>query len=57
MADGVRDLRAFLRIVARLRPRYWVFENVVRAAQIFEREVYSGSLREFAWLTPTVHVV
>lgn len=57
LADGVRDLRAFLRIVARLRPRYWVFENVVRAAQIFEREVYSGSLSEFAWLTPTVHVV
>ena len=57
MNDGVRDLRAFLRVVAHLRPRYWVFENVVRAAQVFEREVRGGSLAEFSWLEPRVHII
>lgn len=48
LADGLADIRAFLRTVQRLKPKYWVFENVPRLQTILAEELHSrGKLRDF----------
>jgi DNA (cytosine-5)-methyltransferase 1 len=58
IADGLRDLACFLRIVSHVRPRFWALENVPRVATIMERELRrGGALAEFGSLSPSIEVV
>lgn len=55
IADGLQDVRAFLRIVAAKKPRYWVMENVPRLTGILAAELSpGGALEEFAGLFESV---
>jgi len=58
IADGLVDIRRFLEVVRRLRPKAWAMENVPRVAAILEAEIApGGSLEEFADLFSTIMVV
>lgn len=58
LVDGMVDLRAFLTVVAHVRPTFWIMENVPRVAKIVEAEVSSGGkLAEFSDLVDSVVVV
>jgi len=49
IADGMKDVRAFLRIVREKNPRWWIMENVPRLAGILRSELApGGSLADFA---------
>jgi DNA (cytosine-5)-methyltransferase 1 len=49
--DGLKDISAFLRIVSRLKPRWWVMENVPSVLPIVSRELLPGGrLHEFSGL-------
>lgn len=55
IADGLEDVRSYLRIVRAKNPRYWVMENVPRLTGILQSELAEGgSLAEFAGLFETV---
>lgn len=58
IADGLEDIRQFLRIVDHLQPRVWAMENVPRVAAIIEAELKpDGVLAEFAHLDCRTHIV
>jgi len=58
IADGLVDIRRFLEVVRRLRPKAWAMENVPRVAAILEAEIApGGSLEEFADLFSTIMIV
>lgn len=58
IADGLRDVAKFLEVVAHVRPRHWVMENVPRVAGLLERELgFGGELQQFASLVKTIAVV
>lgn len=58
IADGLEDIRQFLRIVDHLQPRVWAMENVPRVAEIIEAELEpDGVLAEFAHLGCRTHIV
>jgi DNA (cytosine-5)-methyltransferase 1 len=58
IADGLEDIKTFLAIVERLKPRAWAMENVPRAARIIEAELETGGvLSEFRDLPMSIHVV
>ncbi len=58
VADGLKDIAAFLRVVRATRPRYWAMENVPRVAGILEEHLApGGQLAEFADLVKVVTVV
>jgi DNA (cytosine-5)-methyltransferase 1 len=58
IADGLEDIRQFLRIVDHLRPRLWAMENVPRVKAIIEKELrLDGILAEFAHLGCSTHIV
>lgn len=57
IADGLRDIRKFLEVVADLRPRAWAMENVPRVAGILRSELDGGSLRQFRSLVSVIEVV
>lgn len=46
LADGLLDIKAFLRVVAAVKPKYWVFENVPRVAPIM-RQIISEMPADF----------
>jgi DNA (cytosine-5)-methyltransferase 1 len=51
LADGLVDIRRMLEIVALLRPRYWMMENVPRVSHILDRELdVGGSLASYRGL-------
>lgn len=55
IADGMEDVRSFLRIVDAKNPRYWVMENVPRLNGILLRELApGGALEGFAHLFESV---
>lgn len=58
LADGLKDIIQFLKIVNHLKPRMWAMENVPRVAKIIEKELEPGGvLAEFAHLRCTTHVI
>lgn len=58
IADGLEDIKQFLRVVDHLQPRLWAMENVPRAAAIIEAELEpGGELAEFAHLGCQTHVI
>lgn len=58
LADGLKDIIRFLKIVDHLRPGMWAMENVPRVAKIIEQELEPGGvLSEFAHLGCVTHVV
>ncbi|HEX6860901.1 MAG TPA: DNA cytosine methyltransferase [Caulobacteraceae bacterium] len=51
LKDGLKDIVAFLGIVDFLRPRWWVMENVPRAADVVAKELgHRGKLARFRHL-------
>lgn len=51
LADGLKDIVAFLNVVDLLRPRWWVMENVPRVAAVIEKELgFRGKLARFRHL-------
>lgn len=40
--DGLKDIAKFLDIVKRLKPKFWVMENVPRVKEILDRELKRG---------------
>ena len=50
--QGLADVECFLRVVAYLRPRYWVLENVPRVSGIVARESSPGGKLE-----PYAHLI
>jgi len=55
LADGLVDIRAFLRIVRAKRPRHWVMENVPRLCSILGTELApGGALAEFSDLFASI---
>ncbi|WP_209599393.1 DNA (cytosine-5-)-methyltransferase [Ruegeria sp. HKCCSP351] len=58
VSDGLKDIKKFLEIVAFLKPKYWVFENVPRVANVLralrnEKNKVLGSagrLLDDAWI-------
>lgn len=58
LADGLKDIIQFLKIVDHLKPRLWAMENVPRVAKIIEKELeVGGALADFAHLNCVTHVV
>lgn len=58
IADGLKDIIQFLRIVEHLKPRLWAMENVPRVANIIETELQQGgALAEFSQLGCVTHIV
>jgi len=58
LAEGIKDVWKFLEVVDRLRPKYWVFENVPRLANIIKKELETGNaLSQFAHLIKVITVV
>ena len=52
IADGLKDIAKFLEIVAALKPKYWVMENVPRVAGILKEELTEfGQLSEYHHLS------
>lgn len=48
LADGLEDIKCFLRAVRQLQPSYWAMENVPRLAKVLEAELGpEGALAEF----------
>jgi DNA (cytosine-5)-methyltransferase 1 len=57
IADGLQDMRAFLRIVRAKNPRFWAMENVPRLKDILAAELAcGGGLAEFADLFDRIDV-
>ncbi len=55
--DGLVDIEAFLKVVAHLRPKSWVMENVPRVAEILRREIgIGGSLFKYRSLFKSIEV-
>jgi len=55
LADGLEDVRAFLRIVRARNPRHWVMENVPRLCSILGTELApGGALEEFSDLFASI---
>lgn len=40
--EGLKDIEKFLEIVAYIKPKYWVMENVPRVASIVRQEIQEG---------------
>lgn len=58
ISDGLVDVRRFLQIVERLKPRNWAMENVPRVAHILSQELApGGSLASYKKLFSTIAVV
>ena len=58
LADGMADLRAFLRVVEHVKPRFWIMENVPRVATILKGALSKGGeLAEFSQLVESMLVV
>jgi DNA (cytosine-5)-methyltransferase 1 len=58
LSDGLEDILSFLKVVAYLKPRFWVLENVPRVKKIFEKEVRPGGrLSAYARLGGKAHLV
>lgn len=58
IADGMKDIIQFLKIVAHTKPRVWAMENVPRVARIIDAELKPGGvLAEFANLGCVTHIV
>lgn len=56
--DGLIDVAKFLEVVAHIRPRYWVMENVPRVAKVLVRELKpGGSLAQYADFLDHIEVV
>lgn len=51
IADGLEDMKKFLEIVAHVKPKWWVMENVPRVEKIIHEELKpGGTLSEFRHL-------
>lgn len=58
ISDGLQDIVKFLTIVAHLKPKTWVMENVPRVAAILKKELKpKGRLFKFAHLGMSVAVI
>jgi len=58
LADGLKDIEAFLKVVDFLKPRRWAMENVPRVAQILRNELEpGGSLSQYSHLVKHIVVV
>lgn len=58
IADGLVDIKRFLEVVEKLKPRAWAMENVPRVAKILAEEIKpGGSLARFEKLFSTIIVV
>lgn len=56
--EGMKDVWKFLEVVDHIRPKYWIFENVPRLANIVRQELENGdALDKFAHLIKVVTVV
>lgn len=56
--EGMKDVWKFLEIVDRIRPKYWIFENVPRLANIISHELEKGDvLNRFSHLIKVITVV
>lgn len=58
LAEGLKDLVRFFEVVEKVRPKYWVMENVPRVAEVL-RQGFAKSghpLHRFAHLNPSIHV-
>lgn len=58
IADGLKDLVRFFEVVERLKPTYWVMENVPRVADVLKRGFADPDhpLYRFRHLKPQIHV-
>ncbi len=43
IADGLLDIKCFLNAIRKLKPKFWVFENVPRVKSVIETELSCGS--------------
>lgn len=58
LKDGLEDIKAFLKAIREIQPRYWVMENVPRVAGILKEELAGrGSLRSFRDLVDVITVI
>lgn len=58
LADGLKDIIRFLKIVDHLKPKMWAMENVPRVAKIIQKELKpGGALADFAHLGCATHLV
>lgn len=59
LADGLKDLVRFFEVVERLRPRFWVMENVPRVAKVLEQGFADPQhpLHRFRTLRPVIQVL
>lgn len=59
LAEGLKDIVRFLEIVRYLRPKYWVLENVPRAAMLIELGLKTAGhpLYKFKTMKPRIEVL
>ncbi len=57
IADGLKDIVQFLKVVEHTRPKIWAFENVPRVKKVVEQELQEGGqLHKFANLFKTAEI-
>lgn len=49
LKDGLKDIKKFLQVVTKIKPRFWAMENVPRVAKVILNEIkLGGELEEFS---------
>ena len=59
LAEGLKDLVRFFEVVAHVRPRYWLMENVPRTAEMIETGLRTKGhpLHRFRSLNPEIRIL
>lgn len=59
LAEGLKDLVKFLEVVEHVKPKYWVFENVPRVAEVLREGLRTPghALYRFRHMSPQIEVI